>query len=309
MRASASRSWPSELACTVRFAHPRRLRASPAGSWLRRGRARGQFVYFDLGMSSMQVDNRERGFSYSYDAPLDMRMDPDHGSLTAREILAGWDERQLARTLRDYGEERPRGRDRPCDRAPPRAGADRDHPGSGRDDRLRDPRARPLRRRASRQALLPGAAHRRQRRASPSSSAALPLAWELLREHGVLAGISFHSLEDRRVKRFMAARAQGCICPPDLPVCGCGRTPEATLLTRRSIVPSAGELASNPRSSSARLHAPPAGWVGNPASSACPRRLGHPTRRSHRRARARRSRSPQRDAPRASAAASDGGKR
>ena len=99
--------------------------------------------------------------------------------------------------------------------------------------------------------------------------AALPLAWELLREHGVLAGISFHSLEDRRVKRFMAARAQGCICPPDLPVCGCGRTPEATLLTRRSIVPSAGELASNPRSSSARLRAARR-LGGESSSSACP---------------------------------------
>ena len=84
---------------------------------------------------------------------------------------------------------------------------------------------------------------------------ALPLAWGLLREGGVLAGICFHSLEDRRVKRFLAARAQGCICPPDLPVCGCGREPEAALLTRRAIVPSTGEIASNPRSSSARLRA------------------------------------------------------
>jgi len=84
---------------------------------------------------------------------------------------------------------------------------------------------------------------------------ALPLAWSLLRTGGVLAGISFHSLEDRRVKRFLAARAQGCICPPDLPVCACGRDPEAALLTRRSIVPAADELAANPRASSARLRA------------------------------------------------------
>jgi 16S rRNA (cytosine1402-N4)-methyltransferase len=84
---------------------------------------------------------------------------------------------------------------------------------------------------------------------------ALPLAWGLLREGGVLAGISFQSLEDRRVKRFLSQRARGCICPPDLPVCACGRTPEAALLTRRSIVPSAGELADNPRSASARLRA------------------------------------------------------
>ncbi|MGH2855128.1 MAG: 16S rRNA (cytosine(1402)-N(4))-methyltransferase RsmH, partial [Solirubrobacteraceae bacterium] len=84
---------------------------------------------------------------------------------------------------------------------------------------------------------------------------ALPLAWELLREGGVLAGISFHSLEDRRVKRFLAERARGCICPPDLPVCACGREPQAALLTRRAIVPSTGELAHNPRASSARLRA------------------------------------------------------
>ena len=82
-----------------------------------------------------------------------------------------------------------------------------------------------------------------------------PLAWERLRVGGRLAGISFHSLEDRRVKRFLTARAQGCICPPDLPVCGCGRTPEAELITRRSVAPSAGEIAHNPRSASARLRA------------------------------------------------------
>ena len=84
---------------------------------------------------------------------------------------------------------------------------------------------------------------------------ALPLAWHLLREGGRFAGISFHSLEDRRVKRFLAARAQGCICPPELPVCRCGRTPEAELLTRRSIVPMPGEIADNPRAKSARMRA------------------------------------------------------
>jgi 16S rRNA (cytosine1402-N4)-methyltransferase len=84
---------------------------------------------------------------------------------------------------------------------------------------------------------------------------ALPLSWELLREGGVLAGISFHSLEDRRVKRFLSERARGCICPPDLPVCACGREPQAALITRRSIVPSAEEIANNPRAASARLRA------------------------------------------------------
>ena len=84
---------------------------------------------------------------------------------------------------------------------------------------------------------------------------ALPLAWELAAPGGRLAAISFHSLEDRRVKRFLADRARGCICPPDLPVCACGRTPEAELVYRRSIVPTPGEVAANPRSKSARLRA------------------------------------------------------
>ena len=84
---------------------------------------------------------------------------------------------------------------------------------------------------------------------------ALPLAWGLLHPGGALAAISFHSLEDRRVKRFFAERARGCICPPELPVCACGRKPQAKLLTRRSITPSATELERNPRASSARLRA------------------------------------------------------
>jgi 16S rRNA (cytosine1402-N4)-methyltransferase len=85
--------------------------------------------------------------------------------------------------------------------------------------------------------------------------AALPDAWELLRPGGRLAAISFHSLEDRRVKRFLAARARGCVCPPELPICVCGREPEAELLTRRAIAPTPGEVATNPRSKSAHLRA------------------------------------------------------
>ena len=85
--------------------------------------------------------------------------------------------------------------------------------------------------------------------------AGLPEAWQLLRPDGRLAAISFHSLEDRRVKRFLAARARGCICPPDLPVCACGRTPEAEVLTQRAVAPTAGEIAHNPRAGSGRLRA------------------------------------------------------
>jgi 16S rRNA (cytosine1402-N4)-methyltransferase len=82
---------------------------------------------------------------------------------------------------------------------------------------------------------------------------ALPAAWAVLRNGGRLGAISFHSLEDRRVKRFLVDRARGCICPPDLPVCGCGRVPEAELLTTRAVVPTPGEVAHNPRSSSGKL--------------------------------------------------------
>jgi 16S rRNA (cytosine1402-N4)-methyltransferase len=82
---------------------------------------------------------------------------------------------------------------------------------------------------------------------------ALPAAWGVLRDGGRLGAISFHSLEDRRVKRFMVDRARGCICPPDLPVCGCGRVPEAELLNQRGIVPTPGEIAQNPRAASGRL--------------------------------------------------------
>jgi len=88
-----------------------------------------------------------------------------------------------------------------------------------------------------------------------SLDAGLPLAWELLGTGGRLAAISFHSLEDRRVKRFLVARAQGCICPPELPICTCGHEPEAELLTRRAVAPGPEERSGNPRARSAHLRA------------------------------------------------------
>jgi 16S rRNA (cytosine1402-N4)-methyltransferase len=214
---------------------------------------RADMVTLDLGMSSLQVDTRDRGFSYSYDAPLDMRMDPDQ-ELTAAEVVNTWDERRLARVLREYGEER---------YAP------------------RIARAIARRRREAElettqelvdavKSAVPVPAqfaggHPAKRTFQAIRNAvndeleqldrALPLAWAVLREGGRIGVISFHSLEDRRVKRFLADRARGCICPPDFPVCVCGREPEAEPLTRRSVVPTAGEIASNPRAKSARLRA------------------------------------------------------
>jgi 16S rRNA (cytosine1402-N4)-methyltransferase len=212
---------------------------------------RADCAYFDLGMSSMQVDTRERGFSYSYLAPLDMRMDPAQ-QLNAREIVAEWDEQRLARTLRDFGEERHAN-------AIARAIVRR---------RAEAPIETTLELVDTINPAIPAPArfaggHPAKRVFQALRIAvndelgqldrALPLAWRLLGEDGVLAGISFHSLEDRRVKRFMSERARGCICPPELPVCVCGREPEAALIARRSIVPSAEEIAENPRAGSARL--------------------------------------------------------
>jgi 16S rRNA (cytosine1402-N4)-methyltransferase len=240
----------ADVACTTRFV--RADFAHGLRTLVEQG-VRADMVYMDLGMSSMQVDTRERGFSYAYDAPLDMRMDPEQ-ALSARELVNTWEQRRLARVLRQYGEERYA-------------------------DRIA---AEIVRRRGDAElttafelvdaitAAIPaparfGGGHPAKRTFQAIRIAvneelgqldeALPLAWEALRTGGRLAAISFHSLEDRRVKRFLADRARGCICPPDLPVCACGRTPEAEPVFRRSVVPTPGEVAANPRSKSARLRA------------------------------------------------------
>jgi 16S rRNA (cytosine1402-N4)-methyltransferase len=242
----------AEVACETRF-----LRADYAdGLAALAGEGfEADVVFLDLGISSMQVDARERGFSYSYDAPLDMRMDPSQ-ELDARAVVNHWDERQLAQVLRRLGEE-PNAR--------------------------RIAREIVRRRRKSAivttgelveaiEAALPAAVRRKFGGSHPakrvfqavriavngeldSLDRALPLAWDRLRPGGRLAAISFHSLEDRRVKRFLAERARGCVCPPDFPVCVCGREPEAELLTPRAVAPPAGELAENPRARSGRLRA------------------------------------------------------
>jgi 16S rRNA (cytosine1402-N4)-methyltransferase len=216
-------------------------------------RLRADLVYVDLGMSSMQVDTWARGFSYAYDAPLDMRMDPDQ-ELTAREIVNTWDERRLARLLREYGEERYAPQiARGISRARAREEVTSTH-------KLVD----------AIKAAIPvpaqfagGHPARRTFQALRIAvndeltqlDAALPLAWDVLGVGGRFAGISFHSLEDRRIKRFLAILARGCICPPEIPICVCGHEPEAELLTRRAVAPTPGEIAANPRSKSAHLRA------------------------------------------------------
>jgi 16S rRNA (cytosine1402-N4)-methyltransferase len=211
---------------------------------------RPEMVYMDLGMSSMQVDARERGFSYSYDAPLDMRMDTRQ-EFSAADLLNEWPESRIALALRRFGEERYAG-------------------GIAREI----VRRRPLRTTsdlvAAVKAGIPasarfGGGHPAKRTFQAvriavngeldSIDDALPTAWRMLGQGGRFAAISFHSLEDRRVKRFLADRARGCVCPPELPVCVCGRDPEAELLTRRAVAPGPEELAANPRAKSAHLRA------------------------------------------------------
>ena len=215
---------------------------------------RADLVYLDLGVSGMQVDTAERGFSYAYDAPLDMRMDPIGTELTAAEIVNTWDARRLARLIRSHGEERYA---TPIARAIVRARHDGPIDTTQElVDVIKAAIPAPARFAGGHPAKRTFQALRIQVNDELGQlDAGLPLAWEVLAPDGRLAAISFHSLEDRRVKRFLADRAKGCICPPDLPVCGCGREPEAELLTRKAIAPTPGEVEANPRSKSAHLRA------------------------------------------------------
>jgi 16S rRNA (cytosine1402-N4)-methyltransferase len=215
--------------------------------------ARADAILFDLGVSSMQIDRPERGFSYAADAPLDMRMDPS-ADYSARELVNEASERELTHTFRQYGEERyakqiaraiaRRRREQPFERtgelvetiknaipAPARFGDG--HPAKRVFQALRI---------AVNDELT-------------ALEDALPAAVDLLKPGGRLAVISFHSLEDRIVKRFLRDQEHGCTCPPDFPVCVCGQEPVLRATPRRAIRPSARETASNPRAASARLRA------------------------------------------------------
>jgi 16S rRNA (cytosine1402-N4)-methyltransferase len=208
-------------------------------------------IHLDLGISSMQIDRPERGFSYAADAPLDMRMDSS-APRSARDIVNEADERELADIFRRYGEER---FSRQIARAIVRRRAEQ--PFERTSDLVEVVRsAIPAPRRF-------GDGHPAKRvfqalrivvnEELESLEQALPAALRLLRPGGRIAVISFHSLEDRIVKRFFAAQARGCTCPPDLPICVCGKEPTLRLVTRKAIRPSPGETAENPRAASARL--------------------------------------------------------
>jgi len=214
---------------------------------------RANAILMDLGMSSMQVDRTDRGFSYANDAPLDMRMDPG-SDLSAADIVNTWDERELQTILREYGEER---FSRQIARAIVRRRASRPFARSGDlVDVIKAAIPTPSRF---------GQGHPAKRtfqalRIATNDElellrAGLEEALALLAPGGRLAVISFHSLEDRIVKRFLRDAARGCTCPPDFPVCVCGHSPSMRTLTSRAVVPSVAERSENPRSASAKLRA------------------------------------------------------
>lgn len=219
-------------------------------------RAHGAFavdgIVADLGVSSMQIDDPARGFSFRVDGPLDMRMDPSSGEPGAADLLAELPEAELRRILWTFGEERLAG---PIAREIVRARGT--HPlRSTRDlavlvERVLGPRARRYRihpATRSFQALRIAVNRELEGLAEFVTDAA-----SILRRGGRLCVIGFHSLEDRVVKHSMRALAERCICPPGLPVCGCGRENLVRLLTTRPISPDADEIGANPRSRSARL--------------------------------------------------------
>ena len=208
-------------------------------------------MLFDLGVSSPQLDDGSRGFSYMADAPLDMRMDRSEG-LTAADVVNGYDQNELRRILLQYGEER---------YAPLIAAAI-------------------VRRRSEKpiettlelvdiiKSAMPGKALREKQHPAKRSFQAIRIAVndELasvermirgavpkLNKGGRLAVITFHSLEDRIVKTGMAEFAKGCTCPPDFPVCVCGKTPDVKLVSRKPIIPTDQEVEENPRARSAKL--------------------------------------------------------
>lgn len=208
-------------------------------------------ILLDLGVSSMQIDRPERGFSYAVDAPLDMRMDPS-ADVTAAGIVNEAAERDLATIFKRYGEERYA---RQIARAIVRRRKDeRFERTSDLVETIKSAIPAPARFGDGHPAKRVFQALRIAVNDELGSlEAALPAAFAMLRPGGRLGVISFHSLEDRMVKRFMRELERGCECPPDFPVCVCGKEPQLRSTSRKAIRPSARETAANPRSSSARL--------------------------------------------------------
>lgn len=206
-------------------------------------------ILMDLGVSSYQLDNAERGFSYHADAPLDMRMSGE--GLSARDVVNGYDEKTLARIIFEYGEEK-----------------------YSRSIARRIVEARQVRSIETTlelaEIIKTGVPQKVRREKNPCKktfqairievnaelehlSTALDKAFDLLNVGGRLCIITFHSLEDRLVKQRFRGFCQGCVCPPDFPVCVCGRTPRGRLVTRKPIEPTERENTENKRAHSAKL--------------------------------------------------------
>jgi 16S rRNA (cytosine1402-N4)-methyltransferase len=209
---------------------------------------------FDLGLSSYQLADTERGFGFRAGGPLDMRFDPSRG-VPASELLATLDADELSALFRRYGEEPKAGRiaraivaarrTAPISTAEELAAlVEREVPDNPRQPRRTHPATRVF------QALRIAVNEEME-----ALQQGLAAALDLLRPGGRLVVLSYHSLEDRIVKRFFAAERRGCVCPPELPVCVCGRQPRLRLVTSPSLTPTPAEIAANPRARSARLRA------------------------------------------------------
>lgn len=208
-------------------------------------------VLFDLGVSSMQLDDADRGFSFLHDGPLDMRMDPRSGQSAAR-LLAEIDELELRRLLWSWGEEREA---RVIARAIVRRREERPIERTGELAAIVERTVGPA---ARRYRIHPATRTFQALRIAVNGEVVglerlVTDAVSLLRRGGRIAVISYHSLEDRAIKHTLRALAQRCTCPPRMPICGCGRENLLRVLTTRAVRPEAAEIARNPRARSARL--------------------------------------------------------
>lgn len=238
----------AEAGCETRFIHED---FSAALAELADERLGADVILLDLGVSSFQIDSLERGFSYVYDAPLDMRMNPEQ-DFNAADLINAWDERRLSNIFDRYGEER---YSRQIAREIVRR---REVAPIGTTEELVEAIVAAIPTPARFAAGHPAKRVFQAVRIAVNDELgqlerALPSAWEALAIGGRMAVISFHSLEDRMTKRFFDDLANGCICPPEFPVCTCDRTPQADVVSRRAIMPSEDEVAENSRARSAKL--------------------------------------------------------
>jgi 16S rRNA (cytosine1402-N4)-methyltransferase len=226
------------------------------GSYREIDRIAGQFednqfhgVLLDLGLSSLQLDNPERGFSFMHDGPLDMRFDPDSTRRTAADLINSLSEGELVEIIRDYSEEKHAAR---LARTIVRERQDRMIGTTAHlSEIVRNTIKGPHQNKSL--ARIFQALRIAVNGELDNLKAVLPKIVDLLHIGGRVVVLSYHSLEDRLVKEFFRQEAKGCICPPNLPQCVCGRTPTLKLINRKVIVPQPAEAESNPRARTAKM--------------------------------------------------------